>query len=145
MIVKYSAGDRRSSTQSPPFDRGASLRRTKMNTIHVVARFRIKDGNLAEFKRIGVLALATAYEKEPNTEQYDWFLDADQSTCVVMQRYVNFAAFVHHIENFSETRLQLLAICDLSIEVYGDLQANEIAFLAAYQIKTFQWFQSLAR
>jgi len=116
-----------------------------MSEVHVIARFRIKEGNLAEFKRIGVTALAMAKEIEPNTMQYDWFLDATQSTCVVMQHYVNMAAFREHIDNFRTTRDKLLELCDLSIEVFGDLVEEEAAFLASFDIKTFRKFQGFVR
>lgn len=43
--------------------------------------------------------IAVAKEKDPNTLQYDWFFNPDQTECVVREKYADSDAVLAHIQN----------------------------------------------
>ena len=59
-------------------------------------------------------------EKDTGTLQYDWFLDADQTECVVREHYKDSDAAMEHMGNLGDLLGALLSVCDMSLEVYGN-------------------------
>ena len=91
-----------------------------MNTMLVTARFRIHDGKLDEFKAVAAKFLAVTREKDPATRQYDWFLSADQTECVVQEAYDDADGFLAHLENVSALFPEFDAIAESALEVFGE-------------------------
>lgn len=111
-----------------------------MSEIHVIARHRIKPGKLDEFERIGKLARQETRENEPDTLAYRWYLNANSETFVVMQRYPNLAAFMHHIANFKHVFYALEDICETRVELFGHVPDETRDDLAQYGIVVFAPF-----
>ena len=87
-----------------------------MKEIQLTARLKIHDGRLEEFKIVAAGALETVREKDTGVRQYDWFLSADQSECVVRERYVDSQALLDHLAIVSEQLGALVGLSDLSLE-----------------------------
>ncbi len=90
-----------------------------MTQIQVTARLKIHERQLEQFKAVARDCLASVLENDQGTLQYDWFFSDDASECVVRERYADSDAVLDHMANLGETLHSLLAISDLSLEVFG--------------------------
>jgi quinol monooxygenase YgiN len=67
-----------------------------------IARFRIHEGKLEEFKRLSAQAMEIVQTKDSGTLQYDTFFNDDQSECVVIERYRDSEAAIEHAANLGD-------------------------------------------
>lgn len=114
-----------------------------MEEIQVTARLKIHDGKLEEFKVVAAAALETVREKDTGARQYDWFLSADQSECVVRERYVNSQAVLDHLAIVGDQLGALVGLSDLSLELYGDVSPELRQALEAFNPPVFSYLQGL--
>jgi len=116
-----------------------------MNTVFVVARHAIKPGKLEEFRQIGEAAFGFARDKEPDTHAYRWYFNADHTVCTVIQQYPHAAGFLAHVENMRLVRHSLDAVCDTSIEIFGNLPPDARAALAPFGVAISTPYMTLER
>ncbi len=90
-----------------------------MSELQVVARLNIHDGKLEDFKDVARVCLESVVQKDKDTLQYDWFFSEANTSCVVHERYPDSAALLTHVANLGETMGALLAVADITIEIYG--------------------------
>jgi quinol monooxygenase YgiN len=57
-----------------------------MSELIGIARFKIHEGKLDEFKRLSARAMEIVRTKDTGTLQYDTYLNDDRSECVVIER-----------------------------------------------------------
>ena len=58
-----------------------------MNEIQGIARLKIHDGKLEEFKRVSSQCTEVARTKDTGTLQYELYFNKDQTECLVLERY----------------------------------------------------------
>ena len=114
-----------------------------MNEIQVTARLKIHQGKLEEFKAIAAECLKTVREKDSGTLQYDWFLTADQSECVLQERYADSQAMLDHMAHVGDRLGALVGLADLSVEVYGDPSPELLDAAKAFNPHVLSRFQGL--
>jgi quinol monooxygenase YgiN len=114
-----------------------------MNKIQVTASLMIHDGKLEEFKTIAQACIESVREKDKGTLQYDWFFNEDNTECVVREQYVDSNAVLEHIANLGETMGALLALADLSLEVYGRPSEELVKATEGMDIRVYSYFQGL--
>ena len=114
-----------------------------MKEIQLTARLKIHDGKLEEFKVVAASALETVREKDAGTRQYDWFLSADQSECVVRERYVDSQALIDHLAIVGDQLGALVGLSDLSLELYGDVSPELRQALDTLNPSVFSYLQGL--
>jgi hypothetical protein len=90
-----------------------------MKTLQLVVRFSIHPGKTDKFKQLAQKAFAVTRNEAGNL-QYDYLLSADESTCVVLEKYDDSDAFLAHVVNLGEILGQMLAISEIAPEVYGN-------------------------
>jgi quinol monooxygenase YgiN len=83
-----------------------------------IARFRLHEGKLEEYKRLSAEAMEIVRTKEPGTLQYDTYFNDDRSECVVIERYRDSEAAMRHAENLAELSAAVLAAVSV---VHGEL------------------------
>jgi quinol monooxygenase YgiN len=89
-----------------------------MEEVSSIARIKINEGKLEEFKRLSVLCVQSVRTKDSGTLQYDHFFNDDFTECVVIERYRDFAALREHIANIGDDIMQALAkICSISGDI----------------------------
>jgi quinol monooxygenase YgiN len=88
----------------------------------VMARVKIRDGELDGFKRQAAEMMRQAREKDTKTLRYDWFLSEDGTECEVHESYVNADALLEHAQNVAEARDKLFRDFAYGHEMtlYGD-------------------------
>jgi quinol monooxygenase YgiN len=61
-----------------------------------IARFRIHDGKLEEFKRLSAEAMEIVKTKDTGTLRYDTYFNADESECVILEIYRDSQVAMEH-------------------------------------------------
>lgn len=89
--------------------------------IQLRATIQIHPGKLEQFKQLAAQALAVVREKDPGTRQYDWYLNEDETVCVVRESYADAAAIVAHGANVGAILRQMGEISSMQLEVFGDV------------------------
>jgi len=87
----------------------------------VVARLKVRDGELEGFKRQAAEMMRQAREKDTRTLRYDWFLSNDGTECEVREGYVDADALIEHGQNVAEARNELFHsfAYDHEMTIYG--------------------------
>jgi len=114
-----------------------------MNKIQVTARAAIHEGKLDEFKALAAECMRMVRERDSGTLQYEWFLNEDQTECVVQEAYRDSEAVLEHIANLGTTMGALLATSDCTFEVYGAPSPKLLEAAAGISIKVYSPFQSM--
>ena len=99
-----------------------------MGELWGLARFRIHEGKLDEFKRLSDRAMEIVMTQDTGTLQYDTYFNEDQTECVVIERYRDSEAAIEHSANLRELSAEVLAIVDV---VHGELLGEPSAELRA--------------
>jgi quinol monooxygenase YgiN len=89
-------------------------------TLHVT----IKEGKIEEFKRL-VEEMSKAVENnEPGTKRYQFYLNEDETQCVLNESYVNLQAVLAHLKGvpFLTIFPKIYNICKIDkVEVFVDM------------------------
>ncbi len=114
-----------------------------MSELQVTVRLTIHDGKLSEFKEVAAQLMQSVRENDSGTLQYDWFFNADQTECVVRERYRDSEAVLEHVANLGETVEALLAVCDLEVEYFGAPTEELLAATAEFAPRVYSAYQSI--
>jgi quinol monooxygenase YgiN len=91
-----------------------------MTEVSAIARLKIHDGKLDEFKRLAALCVHSVRTKDAGTLQYDYFFNDAYTECVVFERYRDFAAMREHLANIGGELMQALStICSMSGDIFA--------------------------
>jgi quinol monooxygenase YgiN len=93
-----------------------------------IARFRLHEGKLDEYKRLSAQAMEIVRTKDTGTLQYDTYFNDDQSECVVIERYRDSEAALEHAANLADLSAEVLATVSV---VHGELLGEASAELRA--------------
>jgi quinol monooxygenase YgiN len=93
-----------------------------------IARFRIHDGKLDEFKRLSAEAGDIVRTKDPGTLQYEVFFNDDESECIVLERFKDSEALIEHTANLGDLSEAILSIVSV---VHGELLGEPSAEIRA--------------
>ena len=101
-----------------------------MEQIKVIARVKIHNGKLAEFKQWASDAITIVRAKDPGTSEYDYYFNADETECVIRETYEDSNAAMAHLGNVGDLLAIGAELGDITIEVYGN-PSEELANAAA--------------
>jgi quinol monooxygenase YgiN len=93
-----------------------------------IARFKVHEGKLDEFKRLSAQAVEIVRTKDTGTLQYDTYFNDDRSECVVIERYRDSEAAIEHAANLGHLFGAILATVSV---VHGELLGEPSAELRA--------------
>lgn len=113
-----------------------------MNAIQVTARCKIHDGQLDAFKARAEACVESVRAKDTGTLQYDWFFNADHTECVVREKYKDSNAVLEHIGNLGDLLGALMEVCDLSIEVFGNVSPELAEATKSFNAPVYSHFIS---
>lgn len=114
-----------------------------MNALQVTARLTIHEGKLEQFKTLAAQCMRLVNERDSGTFQYDWFFNADETECVVLETYKDSEAVLEHIANLGETIGAVLGVCNMQLEVYGSPSAELVKAAAALSPQIYSPFQRI--
>ena len=89
-----------------------------MSELLGIARFRFHEGRREEYLRLSDQASELVRANEPGTLAYDLYLNADQSECMIIERYRDSQAAMDHFANVGHLFDAVLATVSI---VHGEL------------------------
>jgi quinol monooxygenase YgiN len=104
-----------------------------MAQIDTTLNVTVKEGRKEEFKRLGEEMSKAVENNEPGTKRYQFFLNDDQTQCVVNESYVNLEAALSHLKGVaSQTILpKIFDTCKINrFEVFGEINDDLMKALA---------------
>lgn len=109
-----------------------------------IVRFRFHEGKLDEFKRLSATCLEIVRTQDPGTLQYDTFFNADESECIVLERFRDLDALLQHSENIGDELMQqIVSTGECSGELLGDVTPEVRANLAGGPVQLFTLYRAL--
>ena len=116
-----------------------------MSELQGIARFKIHEGKLEEFKRLNAQCLEIVQTKDSGTLQYDLYFNDDQSECVVLERFRDSEALIEHADNLGDLVEAILAtVSVVHGELLGEPSTELRARLAGSEVpRVFTLYQSM--
>ena len=114
-----------------------------MSELQALARLRIHDGKLDEFKRLAAKCMESVRTKDTGMLQYDWFFSSDYSECLVFERYRDSKALMEHTANLGKTLQALFETCSASGEICGTPSPELMKALKGSKVRIFAPYQSM--
>src|SRR6266568_4440929 len=102
-----------------------------------VARFKFDLGELEEFKRLSAQCMDIVRTKDTGTLQYGIYFNADQSECIVLERYRDSQALIEHASHLGALGEAILRAGWTSGELLGEPSAEVAAKLMGSAIRVF--------
>ena len=72
------------------------MNRSAVREIQGIGRFKFREGELEEFKRLSAQLIEIVRSQDTGTLQYEIYFNDDQSECIVLERYRDSEALVEH-------------------------------------------------
>jgi quinol monooxygenase YgiN len=114
-----------------------------MSELQLTARFTIHEAKLAQFKSLAEQCMESVRQRDSGTLQYDWFFNADETECVVRERYRDSAAVLEHATNLGDLLPGIAAVSRPDIEIYGAPTAELLEALAGLVPRVYSAYQSI--
>src|SRR5688572_31284745 len=111
-----------------------------MSELQCVARLKIHDGKLDEFKRLAAECAELVRAKDTGTLQYESYLNSDNTECLVFERYRDSQALMDHLRNMGETMTAILETCSASGEICGTPSPELAARFAGSPVQIYRPF-----
>jgi quinol monooxygenase YgiN len=110
-----------------------------------IARFKIHEGKLEEFKRLSAQCMEIVRTKDTGTLQYEIYFNHDQSECIVLERYRDSEALIEHAAHIGDLNLMeaIVATGSVSGELLGEPSAELRAKMADSEVRLFTPFQTM--
>ena len=114
-----------------------------MSEIQGIARLKIHQGKLDEFKRLAARCMESVRTRDTGTLQYDWFFSSDQSECLVYERYRDSEALLEHTANLGKLMAALFETCSGSGEICGTPSPKLMKALEGSRVRIYSPYQSI--
>ena len=114
-----------------------------MSELHGIARFKIHEGKLEDFKRLSAQCMEIVRAEDTGTLQYDIYLNDDQCEAIVHERYTDSDALMEHTAHLGDLMSAILATGSVSGELLGEPSAELRANLAGSGVLLFTPFLSM--
>jgi quinol monooxygenase YgiN len=118
------------------------------NRIHFRAEFTIEEGKIDEYKKL-IQEMSTVVEaNEPDTINYQFYLNRDETRCIVHETYANSeAVLAHNAGVASQTILpKIFSVSRISrFDVYGNPSEELQKVLTSFGPQTYNLFAGFSR
>ena len=118
------------------------------NQIHFRAEFTIEEGKIEEYKKLVQDMSRVVEANEPDTINYQFYLNRDETKCIVYETYSNSEAVFAHMNGVaSQTILpKIFNVARISrFDVYGNPSEELQKTLASFSPQTFNLFAGFSR
>ena len=108
------------------FDSPASVPGGVIGHLQVIARVKVRPGQLERFQTQAAEILRLAREKDTQTLRYDWFLNEDETDCEVHEAYLSAEGLIAHNEHVVAARDAWFRdyAFDHRMSVYGEISQH---------------------
>ena len=114
-----------------------------MGELRGIVRFTFHADKVEEFKRLSAECLEIVRAKDVGTLQYDTYFNADESECIVLERFRDSDALILHGQNMAPLMESIMATGTVSGELLGDLSEDLRAQMAGSPVGLFTLYQAL--
>ncbi|HEV2664840.1 MAG TPA: antibiotic biosynthesis monooxygenase [Blastocatellia bacterium] len=108
-----------------------------MSELQFVARLKIHDSKLDEFKRLAAKCAELVRTKDTGTLQYEFYFNSDNTACLVFERYRDSQALLDHHKNLEDTVDAIFQTCYGSGEICGTLSPELIDKLKDTSVQVY--------
>jgi quinol monooxygenase YgiN len=116
--------------------------------IHIRAEFTIEKGKIEEFKKLVDDMSRTVENSEPDTIDYQFYLNRTETKCMVHETYTNSESVLAHITGVASKTI-LPKIFNISklikLDVYGNPSEELQKILTSFDSQTFNRFTGFSR
>ena len=104
----------------------APTRADRTGQLEVIARLKVRPGQLEGFKTQTAKILRLTREQDTHTLRYDWFVSPDQTECEVHEAYVTEDGLIEHNQHVVDARDVLFRdyAFDHRMSVYGEISPH---------------------
>jgi quinol monooxygenase YgiN len=131
------------------FDSPAPVQEGAMGHLQVIARVKVRPGQLKGFTTQAAEILRLAHDKDTQTLRYDWFLNQDQTECEVHEAYLREEGLIEHNQHVVAVRDAWFTdyAFDHRMSVYGEISQHlsELFNKHAGGVSKFSFVQGLAQ
>jgi len=117
--------------------------------LEVIARMRIRPGQMDGFKAQAAELIRLTEEKDARTLRYDWFVNEDGVECEVHEAYLGAEGLVEHNTHIMEARTALFRdyASDHQMSAYGEVsqELRDLGQKHAGGFREFSFLQGLER
>jgi quinol monooxygenase YgiN len=117
-------------------------------TIHFRAEFSIEQGKIEEYKKLIKEMSKMVEANEQDTMNYQFYLNKDETKCIVYETYANSEAALAHNDGVASRTIlpKIFSLAKVSrFEVYGDPSEELENLLASFGAETFSLFAGFSR
>jgi quinol monooxygenase YgiN len=118
------------------------------NQIHVRAEFTIEEGKTEEYKNLVQKMSRAVEDNEPDTINYQFYLNRSEKKCIVHETYANSEAVIAHISGVASQTI-LPKICSVSrisrLDVYGNPSEELQKALTSFGSQIYNLFAGFSR
>jgi quinol monooxygenase YgiN len=108
-----------------------------------IGRFKFREGELEEFKRLAAQCIEIVRAKDTGTLQYEMYFNDDQSECIVLERYRDSEALIEHAAHLGHLGEAILATGWLSGELLGEPNSELKAKMVGSPVRRFAHRRSM--
>jgi len=113
-----------------------------MTKLRLIFRLKLHPRKLDEFKEVAAAILSAVEARGHDTLEYEWFLNAEQTECVVLETFASSEALLEHADMIADLAVRLFSITDLvDIWLCGEPSAAVLAKTAAFAPKPYAFMQ----
>ncbi|MEN6518946.1 MAG: antibiotic biosynthesis monooxygenase [Methanospirillum sp.] len=113
---------------------------TDNTELQSIARLRIHDGKLDEFKRLAERCVEIVRTKDTGTLQYELYFNSDSTECLTFERYRDSQALLDHFRNLGDTVAAILQTCSGSGEICGTPSPELIEQIRGSPVQVYKPF-----
>ena len=120
----------------------------KHNQILFRAEFTIQEGKMEEYKKLVQDMSRVVEANEPDTINYQFYLNRDETKCIVYETYSNSEAVFAHINGVASKTIlpKIFNVSKISrFEVYGNSSEELQKVLTCFSPQTYNLFAGLTR
>jgi quinol monooxygenase YgiN len=121
----------------------ASVEEQKRIELLGIARFKLHDGKLEEFKRLSAEVLEIVRTRDTGTLQFDIYFNDDQSESIVVERYKDSSALMEHAGHVKNLTEAIFTTGSVSSEMLGEPSTEIRTTMAGGEVRLFTPFLSL--
>ena len=113
------------------------------NQIHFRAEFTIEEGKIEEYKKLVQDMSRVVEANEPDTINYQFYINREETRCIVLETYANSeAALAHNVGVASQTILpKIFSVSRISrFDVYGNPSEELQKVLTSLGPQTYNLF-----
>ena len=118
------------------------------NQIHFRAEFTIEEGKIEEYKKLVQEMSKVVEANEPDTINYQFYINRAETKCIVHETYANSEAVLAHNAGVASQKI-LPKISNVSrisrFEVYGNPSEELQKVLASFGPQTYNLFAGFSR